>query len=152
MKPKLYVMIGVSGSGKSTIAKDMGNKHNYRVISTDAIRKELFGSEEVQEKGDLVFQTAYLRIAQSLISGTSVIFDATNTTHRARKELKKKIKVDWNNVTLTAIVVETPLTIAIERNSKRDRVVPTEVIERQQKQLDKDKKKIREIFDNIIYI
>lgn len=44
MKPKLFIMCGLSGSGKSTIAKDLAIKHNAEIVSSDAIREELFGS------------------------------------------------------------------------------------------------------------
>lgn len=43
-KPKLYVMCGLSGSGKSTIAKQIVNDNpDTVVISTDMIREQLTG-------------------------------------------------------------------------------------------------------------
>ena len=40
-KPKLYVMCGLSGSGKSTIAKQIVNDNpDTVVISTDMIREQ----------------------------------------------------------------------------------------------------------------
>lgn len=37
-KPKLMVMIGLSASGKSTIAKEFADKENYKIVSSDEIR------------------------------------------------------------------------------------------------------------------
>ena len=43
-KPKLYVMCGLSGSGKSTIAKQIANDNpDTVIISIDMIREQLTG-------------------------------------------------------------------------------------------------------------
>ena len=43
-RPKLYVMCGLSGSGKSTIAKQITNDNpDTVIISTDMIREQLTG-------------------------------------------------------------------------------------------------------------
>ena len=40
MKPKLFIMCGLSGSGKSSIAKDLAIKYNAEIVSSDAIRED----------------------------------------------------------------------------------------------------------------
>lgn len=47
MRPILYVMIGLSASGKSTRAKELATEHDAIIVSSDAIRGE-FG--EVQDQ------------------------------------------------------------------------------------------------------
>lgn len=54
-KPTLYIMCGLSGSGKSTIATQIANENPSTVIvSSDAIREELTGNYEDQEHNEEV--------------------------------------------------------------------------------------------------
>ena len=62
----LYTMIGLPGSGKSTFAV---NHPECIVVSTDAIRGELFGDESEQKDGKLVFDVAYARLAKAVEAG-----------------------------------------------------------------------------------
>ena len=41
--PQFIMMIGLPGSGKSTLAKEIAKNINGQVISSDEIRKEIFG-------------------------------------------------------------------------------------------------------------
>lgn len=87
---ELMILIGPSGAGKSTYAKKFQEQNpSYRIVSTDSIRKELFGSEDYQAYGDKVFALAYKRIRDYLQNNNDVIFDATNLTFKARKEVLK---------------------------------------------------------------
>ena len=70
MKPKLYVMCGISGSGKSTWARGYVEEDPWAVIvSTDSIRECLFGDCRVQKDGDKVFHNAYGCIRLLLTEG-----------------------------------------------------------------------------------
>lgn len=45
-KPTIWIMCGLSGSGKSTIAAQIANENpNTIIVSSDAIREELTGNE-----------------------------------------------------------------------------------------------------------
>lgn len=119
----LYTMIGLPGSGKSTFAFD---HPECVVVSTDAIRAELFGDESKQKNGKLVFDIAYTRLAQAVEAGQDAIFDATNL----RRKYRKKIFQMFPKAYHVAVFVNTPIEICKERNAKRDRVVPEMVIDR----------------------
>ena len=55
-KPTLWIMCGLSGSGKSTIATQIANENpNTIIVSSDAIREELTGNYENQEHNEEVF-------------------------------------------------------------------------------------------------
>ena len=116
---KLYTMVGVPGSGKSTIAKQIPNAV---VISSDAIRKELYGAEEIQGDGKKVFDLVYKRIGEELAKGKDVVFDATNLTPWARKAVFRF------NAEHIAVFVSTSLEECLKRNAARERKVPEEVI------------------------
>ena len=52
-KPTLYIMCGLSGSGKSTIATQIANENpNTVIVSSDEIREELTGNYEDQEHNE----------------------------------------------------------------------------------------------------
>ena len=126
----LYVMIGPSGSGKSTLAKTLAGPED-KIISTDAIRFEIFGDEENQSNGALVFKIAKERARQSLKDGVNVIFDATNCITKYRKQLVNDIINGINNVKVIGVVKMPSLSVCLERNKKRKRHVPEDVINKQ---------------------
>jgi predicted kinase len=87
--PKLYVMCGISGSGKSTYAKSIQSSVQKRpiIVSTDELRAMLCGNASDQTDPELIFNTAYSMIQTLLERDYDVIFDAMNLTARARKDL-----------------------------------------------------------------
>lgn len=116
---KLYTMVGIPGSGKSTIANQIPNAV---VISSDAIRKELYGAEEIQGNGKQVFDLVYKRIGEELTKGHDVVFDATNLTPRARNAV---FRFSAEHI---AVYVRTNLDTCLTRNAARLRTVPKEII------------------------
>lgn len=119
----IYTMVGLPGAGKSTFAS---NYPDFIIVSTDAIRSELFGDESDQQNGKLVFDTAYHRLAQAVAMNRNVIFDATNLRKRDRKKLFQK----FPNANHIAVFMDTPINICKERNAKRERQAPESVIDR----------------------
>ena len=75
---RLIMLCGLPGSGKSTLAKKISSKYDYTIVSSDAIRKELYGDESIQTDNSKVFRLVQDRIVDCLKNDTSVIFDATN--------------------------------------------------------------------------
>ena len=128
---KLYVMIGIPGSGKSTIAKNIAKLNNCKVVSTDDIRKEINGSEECQANGQLIFDTAYERIGKFLDDDECVVFDATNTKSEYRSFIFRYYETEY-----IAVFVDTPFGICLHRNDLRERKVPKDVINRMYLQLE----------------
>lgn len=147
MIPTLYVMIGPAGSGKTTFANGI---RGADVISTDQLRKEMFGDEAVQGQAARVFRAAYHLTRMWLNMGLNVVFDATNTTTKTREELLKNVRgIDCHKV---AIYMNTPRGECKFRNNKRERKVLNEVINRQDWQMERDAQTIPEQFDEIIVV
>lgn len=87
-KPTLWIMCGLSGSGKSTIAAQIANENpNTIIVSSDAIREELTGNENDQSKNEDVFKIFHKRIREYLIKEINVIADATNLTMKSRRAI-----------------------------------------------------------------
>lgn len=123
--PTFYLMVGIPGSGKSTYCKNCLGLST--IVSTDAIRGELYGNEEIQGDGKIVFQIAHKRIEEYLKCGSDVAFDATNIRKKHRKDILNKLPAGTNAV---AVYMDTPLGECLKRNQARERKVPDHVIRR----------------------
>lgn len=122
-----YMMVGLPGSGKTTFAHNI--EKGAVVISSDIIRKELWGSEETQGDNKIVFQELEYRVIQNLMMDKSVVYDATNINAKKRKEFLKKLnKVP--NVKKVCMLMSVPYEQCLQKNEERDRVVPEDVIAR----------------------
>ncbi len=123
--PKLIIMVGLPGSGKSARANQLAVLRDFTVLSSDSIRKELSGSEQDQTQNDKVFRILYKRMNDLLSKGERVIIDATNTTIKARKRILSECKVPcYKEVQLVA----TPIEECLSRDKLRERSVGEEVI------------------------
>lgn len=124
--PKLIIMVGLPGSGKSTRAKELATlEKSCEILSSDAIRKELSGSEQDQTQNDKVFRLLYQRMNELLSEGKSVIIDATNTTLKSRRRILSECEIPcYREVQL----VMTPVEECISRDASRERSVGKEVI------------------------
>ena len=130
-KPKLYFFVGLSGSGKSTIAKILKRtvSNNIEIYSSDAIRKELYGDENIQDNPQKVFRILHKRIKTQLKEGKSAIYDATNLNMKRRMSFLEEIKnIDCEKI---CVIVNTPFEVCVSQNNKRERVVPYSVLKRQ---------------------
>lgn len=126
---KAFVMTGLQGSGKSTVAAELAVKEKAKVFSSDTYRKNMYGSESVQEHNQEIFNALYRDMRAALIAGENIIFDATNYTMKDRARFFNQIK-GIDNVEVIAIVVNVPVLVCIERDAARERTVGKEVIER----------------------
>lgn len=113
----LYVMIGIPGSGKTTIAKNsVGCVH----ISRDEIRFSLLSeSDNYFKKENQVYKTFIKQINDNLAAGKNVIADATHINQKSRNKLFHNLHIDRSKTIVIAIYVNTPLDICLERNDTR---------------------------------
>lgn len=125
---KLILMVGLSGSGKSTIAKEIAEQENAVIVSSDLIREELSFYED-QSQNREVFNIFYDRIKDNLHKGNTVIADATNITVRTRKRI---VDIGINeNAYIIAYVIRKDYQSCIIDNRQRKHPVPENVLERQ---------------------
>lgn len=125
--PKLYILIGLPASGKSTYAKQLSERNNAVIISSDDIRKEWYGSADIQKDNNKVFAYIQKSVVENLIEKRDVIYDATNITLNSRSFLKnyRPLLDIRKNIFIEGVVFATPFTECCERNLRRDRVVPS---------------------------
>lgn len=124
------LMIGLPGSGKSTVAAYLANVHNAKIFSSDTYRNELLGDENDQSQNSKIFEKLHLDMRQALLQGDSVIFDATNVSLKDRIRCLANIPKGIDKI---AYVVNTPIEECIKRDAQRERTVGKEVIEKFEK-------------------
>ena len=135
---KIIIMIGISGSGKSTKAKEIAKETNALIINRDKLREMLFGYDEEKiesyyQRSDLYLKenqiTSYQNylIERALIKGNDVIIDNTNLKLSFIKEFCEK----FQEYDFEFKLIECPLEEAIQRDSQRSRKVGEEIIKKQ---------------------
>lgn len=129
-KPTLWVMVGLSGSGKSSVAKEIvENNPNTIIVSSGIIREDLTGKVEDQSKNEEVFKVFHKRIREALGNNTNVIADATNTTMRLRRAIIENIKgIECRKI---AYLIPKPFDQCKIDNLNRQHPVPNEVLDKQ---------------------
>lgn len=128
----LVVLIGTSGSGKSTFA----SKHfkATEVISSDYCRGLVCDDESDQSATDDAFDIVHYIAAKRLKAGRIAVIDATNVQPESRKPLVALAKA--NHCLPVAIVFDLPERLCVDRNAQRaDRNFGEHVVRRQRQDL-----------------
>ena len=86
---KITMLCGLPGSGKSTWA-NQNKRENTIILSSDKIREELFGAEEIQGNPKQVFNLLYKRAEEALKQEKNVIIDSTNLSRANREKFIKR--------------------------------------------------------------
>jgi predicted kinase len=126
----LILLIGLPGSGKSTLAEQWqaANRPSHRIISTDAIRAQLFEREDYQGPWLPIWRTVEQRkaaIALARHSGFTQIIGV------------------W---------VDPSLDLCLQRNRARTRQVPEAVILRMHRQLTAAPPAFAEGLDRLLHV
>lgn len=134
-KTALILMIGLPGSGKSTLAKSLLTQcPQMQLVSTDAIRGQLFGAEAIQGSWLLIWRVIEQQLQEAIATNKTVIFDATNAQRHHRREIITLAR-DLGFTHITGIWVKTPVWLCLARNRTRPRQVPEDIILRMHRQL-----------------
>ncbi len=124
----LVLLIGASGSGKSTFAK----RHfkPTEIVSSDFCRGLVSDDENSQAASGDAFELLHFIVDKRLKTGLLTVVDATNVQKEDRKSLLDLARA--NHCLTAAIVLDMPDALCHERNSHRnDRNFGSHVVRRQ---------------------
>jgi predicted kinase len=126
IKPTFIMLVGIPGSGKTTYAECyMKRYESTKHISSDAIRKELYGDENCQEDHNKVFTIMRDRTLEALRNGYDVLYDATNVSRKNRKSILDQLPP---YVTKECMIIWASIEDCIKRDAARERTVGEDVI------------------------
>ncbi|SON62299.1 Bis(5'-nucleosyl)-tetraphosphatase PrpE [asymmetrical] [Mycobacterium simulans] len=128
----LVVLIGVSGSGKSTFAR--AHFKPTEVLSSDFCRGLVCDDQNDQAASKDAFEVLHFIAGKRLAAGRLTVVDATNVQPEARKELVALARA--HDVLPVAIVLDLPESVCVARNAARpERDFGGRVVARQRQQL-----------------
>jgi protein phosphatase len=145
----LVVLIGVSGSGKSSF----GRKHfkATEVLSSDFFRGLISDDENDQTVTNEAFEALHFVASKRLAAGKLTVIDATNVQPEARKALLNLAREYY--CLAVAIVFHLPERICHERNHQRpDRQFGPHVVRRQTMQLRKSLSSLKKEGFHDVYV
>lgn len=151
----ITLMIGISGSGKSTYAKQqLITQPNTVIVSRDLIREQIFGYDaetitryyeapDLGKKEELVTQIEQSQIEAAALMGYDVIVDDTNLTQKTIKQFFTR----FPQALFTYKVCECDVEEAIQRCKQRVRKVSEDVIRSQNTKLKMILPHLEELFN-----
>lgn len=126
-KSGLVILIGISGSGKSTWAQEQFVES--QILSSDTLRGMLTDDVTNQDCSKDAFEVLKSLVELRLSYGKLSVVDATNLKRPARKTWLELAKL--HNVPAVVIYFDVPIQMCLQRQETRDRQVPAEVVQRQ---------------------
>ncbi|MEU4807399.1 AAA family ATPase [Actinosynnema sp. NPDC023587] len=130
--PVVVLLIGVAGSGKTTLAHALAEQDPAAaVLSFDDCRAELAGDAGDQSVTPAAVDLTHARLAERCAQHVSTVLDATSVRAEHRRVVLDLAAE--HDVPVVAVVVDTPLETALARQLDRPatRQVPVEVVRAQ---------------------
>ncbi|MDR7302718.1 polynucleotide kinase-phosphatase [Haloactinomyces albus] len=136
----LVVLVGASGSGKSTFAAE--HFRSTQVLSSDRFRGMVSDDENDQNATNDAFDVLHYIAGKRLAAGLVTVVDATNVHKHGRDALIRLARE--HDVLPVAIVLDLPESVCTQRNADRaDRPFGAGVIRRQRKDLHRSLKSLQ---------
>ena len=124
---RCHLLIGPPASGKTTLAGVLAELTGAVVLSTDAVRGEIFGDAAVQGPWRDIEALLHQRIREAVAASMPVIVDATHARRPWRLAITQALAlpapVEW-----IGWWPYTPLSTCLQWNHSRKRLVPEPVI------------------------
>ncbi len=129
-RPKVILLVGLPGSGKSTYATAQG----WPILASDELRRVLLDDARDQTANRTVFVLLRRLLHMRLeLRRPVTCIDATNLTPYERRPYIKIAQM--HDAEVEAVYLDVPIEVCLQRNRGRDRVVPPDVVEKMSKRL-----------------
>jgi len=125
--PALVVLVGPSGAGKSTWAAE--HFRPQEVVSSDALRAVVGSGEHDLDASADAFSLLDQVVAARVGRGLTVVVDTLGLDPARRAQYLARGRS--HGMACVAVVFDTPAALCRERNSRRDRSVPSRVLGQQ---------------------
>lgn len=121
------IMVGLPGSGKSTIAKTISEKYNYEYISSDEIRKKINNSDryvdeklvDINKLSTQAYTLMYTYAKEVLLTqNKKVVIDATHLDKEKRQNAVLTLLEAVEVTKISYVVVNTPVQLIESRMEK----------------------------------
>lgn len=149
---RLFITVGIPGTGKTTWAKTFFKEPYAVIVSSDTIREELTGDASDQTRNQEIFDEFHARVRVGLVFGKDVVADSTALDPFARKNL---IDIAKGLDAEIHLVVFENVNQGSDRNQRRNRVVPEGAMVRLMKkyiQFQEDLSSEQELYNSITKI
>ena len=124
-KPKLYMMSGRSGSGKTTFAKKFAEEHGLIYYCVDDFYKLFHGDDRVHKDEFEIWMTIFRVLHNAEVNGLDVMFDTNNPTIVDRVQL-----LNWfPGFECHLFYIYASPELCRKNNASRRRVIPDEEME-----------------------
>lgn len=142
MDNELIIMVGLPGSGKTTLAKKLIREGIDEYFSSDSLRMELLGNKEYSPSDNhIIFEELHKRIKESLITKDSfftkrTIYDATNINAKRRKTFLSQFSKFYDKAIIVFVDADVETCIKNDLSRIGNGYVGKDVIERMARNLD----------------
>lgn len=117
--PTLYLICGIPASGKSTFAKKIAAAEDAVILSSGAIRQELFQGEAYNKKQNkAIFTTLKIRLKEAFIARRNIVIDSINKSPDERE--KYAVRAKKNGYRTVCFFCQKHYSQAIKVNQTRD--------------------------------
>lgn len=128
--PNLYILRGIPGSGKSTIALEYAKNNNAYIVSFDSLRSMLAGEEDYSRiytnfTNSIVADLADTAVMELFYSRKNIIID--NTDIRI-SEINHWLSLCPESYSVTIITVSASIETCLKRSKNRKKIVPEDAI------------------------
>ncbi len=157
VEKRVYILVGVPCSGKSTWIKDNINEKDFFIASSDRILESISDTENIsyEEAFKKYYDFANKLFWQSLENAIkydfSIVIDRTNLSKKTRKRLLNLIPKNYKKICVFFDVPEDIINQRLEkRNAEGHKIISQNVIKNMKKYFTKPD--LNEGFDEILEI